>query len=182
MKKLLVLKIDYVHIVIFLLSVFFLSSCNTRFNIKKSKVKYFDKHFSGTFENKPYKLPKRNGDTSLLYIFYIRQVNSNKINIDFADSTTIKLSYEDNENLVQESFKGVFKKKGYFEIFFTKKRLEIPPLFPIIYSNVDIYRIRLAVTNEGELLIDQFWNRSGNIFILAAGGSGRGQYYFKRKL
>jgi hypothetical protein len=49
----------------------------------------------------------------------------------------------------------------------------------LFYSNVDIYRVRISQTKEKDLVIDSYYERGGNIFLFAAGGSGRTQYYFK---
>ena len=56
---------------------------------------------------------------------------------------------------------------------------EIPPFIPIIYSRRNISRLRLAMTTAGELVVDHKWANDGNIFLLAGGGSGRAQYFFK---
>jgi hypothetical protein len=38
----------------------------------------------------------------------------------------------------------------------------------------------MALSIQGDLIIDNEWNESGNIFILGVGDKGRRQSYFKK--
>ena len=80
----------------------------------------------------------------------------------------------------EKTFHGAFSKKGYLEIFLRNNKKEIPPLLPIIYGKYNINRIRIALTLENDLIIDNSWNEGGNIFILGVGDKGRRQQFFKR--
>jgi hypothetical protein len=77
-------------------------------------------------------------------------------------------------------FEGEFNKKGYFEIYLSKDKVAIPPLFPILYSRTNINRLIIIGSREGNLIVDNYYDRSGNFFILATGSSARNQFYFKK--
>jgi hypothetical protein len=149
-------------------------------SIRKSKIKYFDSSFSAIVDNNSYKVKgRRFGDLTLLNLFEIRDENIDRVNISFNDSKEMKLSYTYKGQETTKILTGNFAKKGYFEIYFRNQKKEIPPLLPIIYSNNHINRVRLALTIDGNLIVDNMWDDSGNIFILAAGSSGRRQSFFK---
>ncbi|MBL7952957.1 MAG: hypothetical protein JNM62_14710 [Flavobacteriales bacterium] len=78
-----------------------------------------------------------------------------------------------------EQFTGRFSKRGYVEIFTHKDIKEVPPAFPIIHGSRQVNRIRLTLTNDGSLVIDNKWENTANIFLMAGGGSGRSQYFFR---
>lgn len=121
----------------------------------------------------------RYGNLTLLNIFEIRDENIDSVQISFNDTKELKFTYTDKGQKIIKTFAGTFAKKGYFEIYFRNQKKEIPPLLPIIYSNNHINRVRLALTIDGNLIVDNMWDDSGNIFILAAGSSGRRQSFFK---
>lgn len=157
-----------------------ISSCGSGLSIRKSKVKYFASSFSATVDNNSYKVKgRRYGGVTLLNIFEIRDKNIDSVYISFNDSNELKLSYTYKGQEITEIFIGNFAKKGYYEIYFRNQKKEFPPVLPIIYSNNHIKRVRLALTIDGNLIVDNMWDDSGNIFILAGGSSGRRQIFFK---
>lgn len=157
-----------------------LCSCGTGMSIRKSKVRYFDSRFSATVNNKSYKVKGgRYSDLTLLNLFEIRDENIDSVHISFIGSKQLKLTYIYKKQEITRTFTGDFAKKGYFEIYLMNQKKEIPPLVPIIYSNNHIKRIRLAITVDGNLIIDNMWDESGNIFILGAGSRGRRQSFYK---
>jgi hypothetical protein len=150
--------------------------------IRKSRIKYFDSSFSATVDNKSFKVKgRRYGDLTLLNLFEIRDVTVDSVRLDFKDNNELQFTYIDKGQKIIKTFSGKFAKKGYYEIYFRNQKREIPRLLPIIYSNNHINRIRLALTIDGNLIVDNMWDDSGNIFILAAGSSGRRQSFFKCK-
>ncbi|HEY9046780.1 MAG TPA: hypothetical protein VIN08_12835 [Ohtaekwangia sp.] len=151
--------------------------------MRKSRVKYFDSQFSGTFNNNPLKAsPRRYGSPTLLDLFQIYQVETDSVSAVFNRQGELELTYRDKDGIVKiEPFKGVFVKKGYYEVFLRNEKKEIPPFFPIIYSRCNINRIRLALSLQGDLIVDNEWNESGNILLLGAGDKGRRQSYFSRQ-
>lgn len=75
-----------------------------------------------------------------------------------------------------EVFKGKFK-KNYFEVYLDKKRIFFPP----IYCKNNINRLRIALTQNNDLVINRHYDRSGMFLLFAAGSSGNKQYVFKSK-
>ena len=63
--------------------------------------------------------------------------------------------------------------------YIRRKKLEIPPLFPIYYSKRDIYRLQLFISEDKDFIIKNKWARDSNIFLMAAGGSGKDIYFFQ---
>ncbi len=62
---------------------------------------------------------------------------------------------------------------------FILKRMEVPPIVPILYSKVHIERYRLGLTIDGDLIVDNFHENSGNILIISAGYQYRYQTFYK---
>ncbi|MHB1279041.1 MAG: hypothetical protein ACYC1Q_11675 [Bacteroidia bacterium] len=171
------------RIIILLFATLLLGSCRTGMGVRKSKVAYFDSSFSATVSNYSFKVKGRSyGDLTLLDLFEVRYENADSVSIFFNDSNQLILVFGDTGQKIEKVFSGKFADKGYYEIYFRNKKNEIPPLFHIIYGNNDINRLRLALTNEGDLIIDNMWDQTFNIFILGAGSSGRRLSYFECNL
>lgn len=170
--------------IIIVLATFFLYSCGTGVGVRKSKVKYFDGQLSDTFDNNAFKVHgHRYGSPTLLHLFEIYDVKADSVSIVFDQSGELELTYKDNSGKFTKCrLKGILTKKGYYEVFLRNDKKEIPPGFPIIYGRHNINRIRLALTLEGDLIVDNEWNESGNILLLGVGDSGRRQSFFRRKL
>ena len=150
--------------------------------MRKSKINYFDNNLHATVENKSFKVKgRRYGDLTLLDLFEINNHTVDTLLLDFNERNELRLTYIEKEEKNIKTFSGNFSKKGYYEIYFRNQKKEISPFFPIFYSNNHINWIRLALTKEGGLIIDNRWDDSGNIFILSAGSSGRRQSFFKIK-
>lgn len=159
----------------------FLCSCGTGLSIRKSDVKYFDKHFSGTFDNNAFKINgRRYGSPTLLDLFEIHNVSADSIAVKINDTGQLQLTYKDKE-VITKTFEGSFKDKGYYEVFLRNEKKEIPPGFPIIYGKHNVNRIRVALTVQDDLIIDNKWNESANIFVFGVGDKGRRQSYFRKK-
>lgn len=159
-----------------------LCSCGSGLKGNKSKTRHFDSHSSGTFDNQPFKTNgRRYGSPSLLELFEIHNVSADSVSLRFS-AEGLQLVYTDGQRVDSVSFQGKFSKKGYYELFLSNEKVQIPPFFPFIYGRHNINRIRTALTIEGDLIIDNMWNQSGNIFILGVGDKGRRQSYFKQKL
>lgn len=170
--------------VIIILATFFLCSCGTGLSIRKSKVDYLNNQFTGTFDNIAFKVNgRRYGSPTLLDLFEIYNISTDSIYLKFNDSDELELSYKDSKGaLKKELFKGTFAKKGYYEVFLRNDKKEIPPLFPIIYGKYNVNRVRIALTIQGDLIIDNKWNKSGNILFLGVGDKGRRQSFFRKKI
>ncbi len=156
-------------------------ACRTSLGVRNSEVKYFDKTFSATASNFAFKVNgKRYGSPTLLGLFEIRNDNAESVTLNFNDSGKLILTYKSADSIKTKAFNGRFTKEGFYEIYFRNESKEVPPHFPIFYSKHNINRIRIALTIENDLIIDNWWNEGGNIFILGVGDKGRRQQFFKQ--
>lgn len=169
---------------IIILATLFLSACGTGVSVRKSNVKYFDGRLSGTFDNNAFKVNgRRYGSPTLLDLFEIYQVRTDSVSVVLDRSGELELAYTDNDGECKKSrLKGSFTKKGYYEVFLRNDKKEIPPFFSIIYGRYNVNRIRLALTTEGDLIVDNTWDESANILFLGVGDKGRRQSFFKQKI
>ena len=163
---------------------FLLISCGTGLKTPQEKLSRIDSNFKGTLVNTSHKKNLKNKvffNTDILTLFNLKDKKSDSVSISFTSNDELKLTYEDILGKTTEYYKGKFSKKGYYEIYLRKKNIQIPPILHILYSNKDIYRLRINLTKEKELIIDSYSNIGGNVFLFAAGNSGRHQHYFKLK-
>lgn len=163
-----------------ILNIFLFCACGTGLKINKSNFKPINNNFSGSFKNFSYKTKGRNYDPTLLNLFNIFDIASDTIIFKINSNGQLQLTFKDSLKIKTEIFKGNFSKKGYYEIYFRKIKKEIPPLVPIIYGYRDIDRIRIGLTINNDLVVDNKWATDGNIFILAAGSAGRSQSFLKK--
>ena len=155
--------------------IYLFSSCGTGLKISKSKYKQIDNNFSGTFVNQPSESKGRNYDPTILKLFEIYNVKADSVYLKFNEDGKLLVIFHDSLHTRTEIFEGRFRKKGYYEIYLRKKRIYIP----LIYSSVNVYRIRIASTIESNLVIDNLSQQNGNIFLLAGGFRDRTQFFFK---
>jgi hypothetical protein len=147
--------------------------------VRKSQFKPIDRNLSRTFQNTAFKVNgKRYWSPPLLNLFEITNVNADSIKITLNEAGDLKISYRDSSAPKERVFHGKYSENGYWEVFLRNKRKEIFPYFPIIYGKRDINRIRLAVTIQDELIVDNRWMENGNILFIGAGDSGRRQSFF----
>ena len=167
------------------LTILICTACGTGLRMNKSYCIPIDDKYSGTFPNRSYKANDGNCDMTLLQLFNIFDSKTDSVMIEFDKVGQLQITFRDslsnlNDKTRIETFQGYFSHKGYYEIYLKKEKKEIPPLFPIIYSDYNIDRIRIAFTTENDLIIDNKWKLGGNIFLMAAGDSDRTQYFFKK--
>jgi hypothetical protein len=151
--------------------------------MSKSNITPIDHSCSGVFENRSYLTIGRNGDssnTTVLELFELYTSPVDSVRLYFDAHNQLVLTYSDSLVARTVLFKGQFRKRGYYEIFIRNYKVEIPPFFPIIYGQRDIKRLRVGLNKDLDLVIDNKWARTGNIFILAGGGSDRDQSCFKQ--
>lgn len=154
-------------------------SCGSGFKTSKRNVRAVTSFYSGSVSNHPYKVMQTNQlNKSLLELFEVYDSAQSRISLSF-NKNELLLTYLAQGKPKTLAFKGKFTRRGYYEVYLRNKRTEIPPFVPVFYSQVDVKRIRLILTPENDLLVDDSWQRTGNIFILAGGGSGRTQSVFK---
>jgi len=145
--------VNKVENIILLLITFICFSCGSGLAIQSEKLKKIEIGFNNTFNDNDY-------------------VNSNKISHLFHLNRN---GYKPNLDL-----DGKLSKRGYFQIYLTRYVTRIPPLFPIIYSDVLIDRRRIGITKNNELVIDEYYQSGKNIFILGNSTSDRYQFFFKK--
>jgi len=162
-----------------LLSLLFLYSCKTAIPAS-SEVPFIDTSYSVSVCNTPYKIEgMKQGVPNLLGTFEIYHVESDSISLHFSHQDTLIITYLDSHVIKVKKLKGRFDSKGYFEIHLHNESIEIPPLIPILYSRHNINKVRLFLSADRTLVVDNKWLQGGNILILGAGDSGRRQSYFK---
>lgn len=166
-----------------ILTVLILSSCGSGLRIKRKDFAPIDNKFSATICNNPLMTKGRTySSLTLLDMLDVFNFHSDSISLHFDNKERLVLTFKDTLVNRIEIFEGRFRKKGYYEIYLRNEKKEIPPFLPIIYGYRDIDRVRIGLTKENYLFVDNKWARDGNIFILAGGGSGRYRCFFKLKI
>lgn len=139
---------------------FFFTSCGTmRFNKTSDFSAIKDvRDLNGSYSN-------RLGNYSILSCFNIREY-ADFVTFASENPNEIKLIYNNDSTKQERTFSGQMK-KNYFEIYFSKQQFFIP----LIYSSCSIDRIRVGKSKNGNLLIREFIDQSGNLLFLAGGYS-----------
>ena len=168
---------------IIVLIYFVLCSCKTNIKVIKSNKEHFCQ-FYGTFDNNAFKVVRGNryGSPSLLELFEIYHIKTDSVTIECDSMGELKLIFVDKEkNITEKTIKGSYSNKGYLEIFLRYESKKFPPFIPIIYGKYNINKIRLSLTENGDLIVDNKWIEGGHIFIFGVGDSGNRKSYFKRR-
>jgi len=152
---------------IILISSFLLISCGTyKFHTTSDFSIITDTNdFEGNYLN-------RESERSLLSLFNINDY-ANFVSITSHNQNEIKLTYYSDSGEQEHIFKGKMK-DNFFEIYFSKKQI----IIPLIYSSVNVQRVRIGKSEDGKLLIRSFVDQSGNLLFLAGGRSGETPYLF----
>lgn len=162
-----------------------LTSCGKTLPLRKKNTQPLNQSFKGKFHNQSFKISGRNpylDHTSILQELEIFPPESEWISIEFGRNNELYLHYPKGSDTLTSKFEGKFKKNGSYQIWLRRKRIEIPPFFPIIYSRVDIKRLRFHLDLENNLVIHNKWARTASIFILAGGASGKYNSFFFQKV
>jgi hypothetical protein len=167
----------------FLISLFFLS-CGTGVKINRTDLKLINTDYSGSFQNHPYKTVGKSYLTretfppeTLLSHFHIL-TNTNQVHLTFNSNKQLVLTYTDSIATRASVFDGKFSKKGYYEIVFHQKKIEIPPVIHLLFSRREIDWLRIALTKNNELILDSKHVRDGNFLLVGGGASDRTQNFF----
>ena len=112
----------------------------------------------------------------LLRLFRIFDI-ADTVYITMLSTNEIKVTYCIDSIGHERIFKGKLKRK-YFEVYHGKAQL----IIPFIYSNIFVSRIRIGKFDDGNLLIRNFYEDSGNILIFAGGSGGWEQGFRFRKI
>jgi hypothetical protein len=164
-----------------------LTSCGKTLPLRKKHTQPLNSQFKGKFVNKSFSVTGRNpyqDNTSILQELEIFPNQSETIRIEFDKNNQLYIHHQEDGDTITSIFDGKFKRNGSYQIWLRRKRIEIPPLFPIIYSRIDIKRLSLVLDLENNLVIHNKWARTANIFILAGGASAKYNsfYYLKTEL
>ena len=160
-------KIIMKYILKILIFVFAFTSCGTyRINDTSDFSKIKDaKDLEGYYLN-------RTDRRSILSCFEIREY-ADFVTIVSEKPNEIKLVYYSDSTKQEQIFKGKMKKK-FFEIYFSKTQF----IIPLIYSFIDIDRIRIGKSKDGKLLIRKFVDKNGNLLVITGPLSEEIPYLF----
>jgi hypothetical protein len=158
------------------------TSCGKTLPLRQKHTQPLNQQFKGKFHNQSFKISGRNTyqeHTSILQELEIFLHESEWISIEFGGNNELYLHHQKAGDTITSIFEGKFMKNGSYQIWLRRTRVEIPPLFPIIYSRVDIKRLRFHLDLENNLVIHNKWARTANIFILAGGSSGKYNGFYR---
>lgn len=157
-----------------LLIAFGLFSCKSYKEIKDKELAPITSKSLGEFQSISNQKEKTEYQVSIQQLFNIKNLDSVvKVVINKNDEVEIHYKNVLGGNEI-EVFKGKFK-KNYFEVYLDKKRIFFPP----IYYKSNINRLRIGLTQNNELVINQHYDYSGMFMLFAAGHSDNNQYVFK---
>lgn len=155
-----------------------LSSCGT---FRSSPTNHFRKIENKTERRHYYgyaDFNKQAGyNAGIMRLFNMRE-DCDFFNLEFLPGDSVKLSYWSYGDSGAEWKENVFKGKWrsrYFEIYFSKEQFVIPLLF----SRIDVDRVRVGISTKGDLLITNLYNRSGNLLLLAGGEVSEHTFIFR---
>lgn len=169
------------RVFILILSTFLIYSCGTyRINNTSDLEEILDlEKLNGQYFAYSEIRTKDEFSQNALGIFNVFKENTDFINLTFEEPNKLKLNYliDTNEGTVEKEvlFEGKRKKK-FLEIYFSKKQF----LIPIVFNSVYIDRIRIGQDRNGDLIIRNLHDNSGNILFIGGGSGGEKAYYFKK--
>lgn len=152
----------------------YFTSC-TGVRMYKSELHPIDANFKGSFHNRAL-MPKTVGaDSTLLNLFELYGYKADSVALQFNSNNQLELRF--GKEGYSRTFVGKFK-HGYYQIYLRKEKGGFPPFVPLFYDTRDIDRLRITLTKTGDLIVDNKWERTARVLIMAGGGSGRKQYQF----
>lgn len=162
---------------------YFLFSCGTGLKINRKDFQPIRTNFSMRVNHLSHKTSKsianlENGP-KLLDLFGVFDISTDTVSLSLKNKSLLELTYKDKSVIKTLTFQVKLAKKGFIEILSVNKNIQIPPIIPFLYSNVDLSRTRIGLTTNNELVIDHKWEKSGSVFIFSGGAGGRTQYFFK---
>lgn len=166
-----------VSLVVFLFTALTFSSCTGIRTIPPAEFVAIDQSFKDTFTNKVCKFRGTTAKDNLLQVAEINELTEEKLSIAFDSTGRLKISSVSGE--WSKDFDGKFK-RGYYQVYLRRKRIEIPPVFPVFYSDVDVYRLRIAYHHYGYLLVENKYFRGKSILFLGGGRGQRNVYFFSK--
>ncbi|ANH80341.1 hypothetical protein A8C56_04525 [Niabella ginsenosidivorans] len=173
----------------FFILVILFTSCETISRIKKQDINPITNEFAGTYDNKPYfiraKYGVTNSDSSITAVKLFdtsktRRADLDHIRINFNTKGWLNLSYKDTSVFQPLLLNGRFSRQGYYEIYFNKKKIEIPPVVHFLFSTHNINRLRIYQTKNKDLVICEYDFVSGNLLFAGGEGPDKKQFFFHR--
>lgn len=156
-----------------------LVGCGSGMKVSRKKLVPVHTGFTDTYHVRPVRTQHTHQPVSdLLRTFDLRNTGTDTVQLSITAQGLLTLNHPDDGRRT-EQFIGTFSKRGYFEVYTRKEIKEVPPVVPIIHGRRQVNRIRLALSTDGCLVLDNKWENTANIFLMAGGGSGRSQYFFQ---
>lgn len=154
----------------------FLNSCGTlKFNKTKEFVKFDSSitELNGKYDGTSTPTKRNNHQLNILQLFNLEG------EADFVDlmieQNKVKLNYLESAENKEVVFEGKMRNK-FLEIYFKKKQIVIP----LLYSQIEVDRIRIGKDKDGNLVIMNYAEHSGNILFMAAGHFDELPFIFKK--
>lgn len=159
-----------------LIIVFALFSCKSYKEIKDKELVALTSKKLGQFQSISNQKEKTDYRVSIQELFEIKNLDS-VVKVVINKNEEIEIHYKNvlGGNEIT-AFKGKFK-KNFFEVYLDKKRIFFPP----IYCKSNINRLRIGMSEQNDLVINQHYDRSGMFMLFAAGSSDSKQYIFKNQ-
>lgn len=167
--------------ILFTIFIISLSSCGTYQLNRTKEFSKFENSFSEiNGEYYGYSLPtkKQKRPASASELFNLG-IESDFFTLTYLDENKVKIEYmtQTEEGFTQkEIFLEGKLKKRYFEIYFSKNQF----IIPFLVSNIKIDRIRIGKDENGNLVLMNFVENSGNLAIIGAGYAFEKPYLFKK--
>jgi hypothetical protein len=152
-------------------------SCKAGRPLNKGDYYSINKDFSGAFKNKSYE-SMGSGDSTILNFFEISAtLSSDTITLSFDSIGNLNVQFQDAGKARTKKFKGKFSEKGgYFTVYIERN---IKRGFLLNHRTID--RLRIAQTQDNNLIIENWYQDSGSaLIILAAGHSYRKIGFYER--
>lgn len=122
-----------------------------------------------------------NSSNSLVYILNkgefhgsSKEVSYITLNFNGKDTLNVKF-FSDSAVLKEMKYKGEIK-DGYFEIYFSKKKL----LIPFVVTNIDYRRVRLGLAEDKSLLVHYWEDHLGGMLIFYGAYNYENAYIYER--
>jgi hypothetical protein len=149
--------------------------------IKKSLLQPLNINFSAFVQNKAYRID--NGahvePRTFLNLFRIKDAQADSIFLEIKSNEELRITVYSGGHKTDNNFHGKLVKQEYFEIYLENKKQEFPPGFNILYGNHDIERIRIGLTDDNSIVVDEFRNGRGNLFLIIMGEKYEVESFFK---
>ena len=151
-------------------------SCSSKKGFIKKDLTSINSSFKSDYYAVNFSIDSVKNTVQLLRLFRLSDSSVSSVSLSFDKENDFKISYKNflGGNSYR-TFKGTFK-KNYYEIFLEKKRINIP----LIYGKTAIDRIRIRVMKDSTLIVENYYNHSGNIFLIAAGSSNKTYAMFNK--